>query len=154
MIPIKQNIYEKRLVNRLKTFWDRVKDENGIPLYSKFNYGSLHDIMDSCMTIRVITSGKAKIYHCDYVGDLLKVAFGKELEGRYFSSYDSSGTLNRQFLKLLDYAVDNADFVLSEGQFVNKKSEVVKYRDCVMPFRNHKNQVHMVVIGVSWRVFS
>lgn len=153
MIPEHSNIYDRRLVDRLKKYWDRMKGTETAPIFSRFNGNAIQDVWDCCLSIKVVKSGKIKIYQCQEVGQKLKVAFGKELKGKYFTSFDGGGTLNKGFLKFLDYSVDVKEFVVSQGQFVNSKSKVVKYRDCIMPFVDLKGEIKLLIVGVSWRSF-
>jgi hypothetical protein len=146
-------IYEKRLVNRLKGYWDRINDENDVPLSSKFNGGSISDMWESCLTFKVTYAGNTKIYHCDHVGRMLQDGFGKDLKGRYFSSYDMNRSISRDFVQILDKVIESRQFVVSQGQFVNFRDKIVKFRDCIMPFKDFSGNVKLIVVGVSWRSF-
>ncbi|MDX1949257.1 MAG: hypothetical protein SFT90_02005 [Rickettsiales bacterium] len=149
-----ENISERRLVNRLKSYWDNLRENAETPLFQKFNQNSIIDMWDNCMHFQAnATSQRKKIYQCKHIGKNLTIAFGKELKDRYVSSYDKRILPGSNLAEAMDNACDNRVFVLSSGQFVNKGNIVIKYRDCIMPFCNIDDTITDLVIGISWKSF-
>jgi hypothetical protein len=130
-----------------------VAEEGDVPLIQKFSSNSIMDMWENCLAFRVTIKGDSKIYQCEHVGRSLSEAYGNDLKFKYFSSYERDLSLSREFIKALDEAVDKRQFTLSQGQFINYKNKVVKYRDCIMPLKDISGEIRMVVAGVSWRVF-
>lgn len=153
MLSVNENVYEKRMVVRLQAFWDRMRGQNDVPLSTGFSGNALEDIWQSCLTIKVTTTKEKNLYFCEHVGSQLKQALGKDLKDKYFSSYETGGIVGRDFIKVLDESISTKKCVVSQGQFINPQSKVVKYRDCILPFKNNDNQIDMLIIGISWRSF-
>lgn len=144
---------ERRLVNRLKNYWDMLRGESDIPNFAKFNSAQIADMWQNCMSFSVtLTAGRKKMYQCNFVGENVSAGFGKDLKDRYVSSHDKRILPGANLTEAMDDAVDNRLFVLSAGQFVNFQNKIVKYRDCIMPFGDDNN-VTNVVVGISWKAF-
>ncbi len=155
MLNNTENISERRLVNRLKSYWDSLREEADTPLFQKFNQNSIIDMWENCMHFQATaTTQRKKIYQCKFVGKNLISAFGKELKDRYVSSYDKRILPGSNLAEAMDNSCDNRVFVLSSGQFVNNENKIVKYRDCIMPFSNFDDNITDLIIGISWRSFN
>lgn len=145
---------ERRLVVRLKNYWDSLLEDNTkIPSFTKFNSSFIHDMWDNCMHFEISGKEKQKLYRCEYVGKNLVEGFGKDLESKYISSYDKRLMPGANLLSFMDESVDKIDFVLSQGQFVNHNNKIVKYRNCILPFCDHEDRVKHLIVGLSWRAF-
>lgn len=145
---------ERRMVNRLKSYWESLRKQNELPIFEHFNQNSVADMWDSCLSFNVTSSsGGKKMYQCNFVGNDLNKAFGKDLKDRYVSSADKRVLPGANLMESLDNSVDSKVFVLSAGQFVNSDHKIVKYRDCVMPFTNFEGTVTNLVVGISWKAF-
>lgn len=144
---------ERRLVARLKNYWDNIREDEGVPNIGKFNINSVQDIWGNCMLFDISSGGTKKVYQCSHVGDLLVEGFGKDLKNRYVSSYDKRLMPGSNLLEFMDESVNKKDFILSQGQFVNHKDKIVKYRNCILPFVNSAGTIRHLVIGLSWRAF-
>src|SRR5690606_33092749 len=127
-------IYEQRLVNRLKQYWENAKGEDDIPLSMKFNGSFIQDIIENCITVKVTNANGVNTYQVSHFGRNLKGAFDEDLSDKYFSMQVSGKTINKQFITYLDKAVETKEIVNSEGSFIGGKGKVIKYRDCIMPF--------------------
>jgi hypothetical protein len=148
-----ESIYEKRLVNRLQMYWDRARGQENVPFSNEFSGSQLQDVWQSCIQIKVTTTGEKNLYYCEFMGSSLKQPLGKDLKDKYFSSVETGGMVSREFIKVLDQSVMDKKFITSQGQFINSQSKVVKYRDCVMPFKDLEGKIDMLVVGLSWRTF-
>lgn len=147
-------VSEKRLVNRLHKFWQMMKQEDEeIPEFSKFNQNKIADMWENCVLFSVVNDGLVKMYHCEYVGLNLKSAFGKDLTGKYTNSKNQYEPPGRKFIEYLDKCLADKEFIMSQGSFVNDEDRIVKYRDCIMPFRSYDGKITHIVAGVSWKAF-
>ena len=153
---IKMNfVSERRLVNRLHQYWLSLKSEDeDIPKFSKFNESKIEDMWHTCVLFSVEGSGKQPIFKLQNMGDSLSEAFIDDLKNRYFSIRDKSILPGSNFAESMEIAVRTREFIKSEGQFINPKNKIVKYRDCILPFSNAENQVSNLIIGLSWRTIN
>ncbi|HCR85606.1 MAG TPA: hypothetical protein DIV86_02900 [Alphaproteobacteria bacterium] len=147
-------VHEKRLVNRLKNYWDNIKPENSVPEYNRFNKNFIADMWENCMLFYVINNGDQKLYHCEHVGSQLTISFGNELKDAYVSSRNKLLLPGANLMKYMDIALSKKDFIMSSGQFVNYKNKIVKYRDCILPFTDNNSNISYLIVGISWREFN
>jgi PAS domain len=148
-----ENIQNQRLVNRLRAYWDMIKEPEDVPHISKFNRNAIVDIWENCLLIKATGTGVSRMYNIEVTGNLLTTALGGDLRGKYFSTNIGGELFSRDFVAVLDSSIERKSFMISEGSFVNKAGKKVKYRDCVLPFKDSKGEVTSLVVGISWRAF-
>lgn len=146
-------VSERRLVNRLKGFWDMAKGAEELPPYNKFNKGSIDDLWNNCILVSVNSSSKQIMYKYEHVGKSAIEAFGKDLTGVYASSYEKSLLHGSNLLKYLDKSIEERSFLVSQGQFVNAEDKIIKFRDCILPFADGGGNISHLLVGLSWRSF-
>lgn len=147
-------VSEKRLVNRLKNYWDLLRGQEPIPEYVKFNHGAIAEMWSNCIVVSVNNpNSKQKIYRYEHMGPSASEAFGKNLTGVYASSYEKSLMPGSNLMSYIDKTVDERSFLISQGQFVNMENKIVKFRDCMLPFVDLHNNINYVLVGLSWRAF-
>jgi hypothetical protein len=88
--------------------------------------------------------------HC---GTSISEAIGKNLTGQTMNT-GMKFFPGAKILKRINEVMtqDSPTPLLDDGQFVNDKGKVVKYRACLLAFGTNDVVTH-VVIGVSWRSF-
>jgi len=153
MLSQTENIQEHRLVNRLRSYWDRLRETDDLPNILKFNKGNISDIWENCLLIKLVSDGTNKVYNVEYTGRELLSAVGSDLKGKYFSAAGSNDLFSRELISALNNSIEKKEFTLSEGTFPNNKGKIVKYRDCIMPFKDGKGEISVLVVGISWRAF-
>ena len=146
-------VNERRLVIRLQSYWDTIRQQDPLPDFNKFNQNSIPDIWDSCMLFKVSDAGNKKMYQCAYVGRQLIEGFGKDLENRYVSLHDKRMLPGSNIVEFLEKTIESKSVMLSQGQFVNHQNKIVKYRDCILPFSDRTGKIKQLVVGISWRAF-
>lgn len=144
---------ENRLTTRLITYWERIRKEENLPEIGRLNPAALDDVWPFCFRLTVEKSTQAaKTYRYDYVGTKITEIYGKNLTGQYATAQLKS-IPGASVLKRMDELVLTGKPLEDEGQFINEKSKIVKYRACLLPFGTEKNGVTQIVAGLSWKVF-
>lgn len=146
-------VHEKRLVNRLQAYWESLREGEHLPAFSKFNQNYVADMWESCLLFYVSHNGEQKLYHCESVGKQLTLGFGHDLKDIYISSRNKMVLPGANLMQYMDKAITDKSFVMSSGQFINYRNKVVKYRDCILPFIDHSENITHLIIGISWREF-
>ncbi len=143
---------EKRLIDRMTGYWERLKGDNELPPFQKFNNSAIADIWSHCFVVDVDERGGVKNYVYEYVGESIVNAYGKNPAGDRMSSkmHDVPGGT---IVTKIDNCVDGKQIVVEQGQFINQKSKIVKYRSCMLPFGKANGTVTHIVTGLSWREF-
>lgn len=145
---------ENRLTVRLINYWNQLKGVAFLPYYSQFNPAPVSDLMESCFVLEIMPSaGSQPMYRYDYCGQAIKNVLGKDLTGQMLTTSMRLFPGARIIKRIDEVARMEAEIpLLDEGQFVNDKSKIIKYRACMVAFGKEGTVSH-ILIGVSWREF-
>ena len=147
-------MFEKRLTERLMVYYNKLKPRNDLPDFRKFNSEVVGDLWHKCFTLKVqpYSENVAKTYVCEFLGEEIQKAYGKDFTGAYIDkmSHDFPG---KTVIGALDKAVDEKKYQFIEGQVINQKNNIIKYRNIVLPF-GKDGKVENLLVGVSYREFS
>lgn len=143
---------EKRLSARLLSYWDRVRKDDDVPDFRKFNTGAVEDIWSHCFHVSVASQAKKPVYKYEYMGPAIAEAYGRNLTGVIVDQ------ATRQFPgkvihKRFNEIVRSATPLHDEGHFINDNGSIVKYRACILPFGTPKRGITDIVVGLSCRSF-
>jgi hypothetical protein len=145
-------MYEKRLTTRLTNYWQKINNGE-LPLKQSFNSAAISDVWDSCLMVAIHPSGGGKYsYKYDYVGSQLIAALGKDVTGLQVLARQQDFP-GGKILEKIDDMLTNPVPMTDEGQFINDKHKIVKYRSCLLPLGNAQKLVTHVVAGMSWKAF-
>lgn len=149
-----KHVTEKRLVDRLSGYWERLPSETGsLPNVNSFNRGAVQDVWPFCMRLQVKTNGALTTFLCEDMGEEVKRIYGKNLTKQPLSTLfkDLPGVqIIKQFEDMLP---EIGQPMKAGGQFVGTGSKIVKYRSCALPFSSNKIDVTHAIIGLSWQEF-
>jgi hypothetical protein len=143
---------DKRLTNRLIQYWEKLRTQQPLPAWERFNPGVVDDIWKNCCVWRAEGSEDMPTYTYDYVGASVRSALGVDATGVVFNSHFRNFPGARIVYKI-DEIVKSQTPMLDESQFVNQQNKIVKYRSCLLPFGNKKGRVTHVMLGLSWHAF-
>ena len=143
---------EARLNDRLTSYWNMLRKEEPLPEFVRFNVAAIEDLWSQCVlfTVQPSAAGQPASVNFYQVGEKVKALYGN-VAGR------SVNTAQRHFqgasiVQRVGEVISSPAPLFDEGQFVNDKSKVVKYRSCLLPFGTKEKVTH-VVAGLSWREF-
>ncbi len=85
------------------------------------------------------------------LGDKAKDIYGGDMSGRtmYPTMKHFQGA---SIVRRVDDIIATPKALYDEGQFVNERSKIVKYRSCLLPFGKEGKVTH-ILAGLSWREF-
>lgn len=146
-----EQIPEKRMTTRLQNYWEKLKSDQIMPDFKRFNCDALNDVWGQCFVVQV-TQIDPIMYQVEHVGQSVQEMFGQSLTGKMLSASIQS-IPGATIIGDIDECVNHAEVVYRQGTFVNQKSKVVKYRSTMLPFSQTGEVVDNVVIGLSWRSF-
>lgn len=153
---------EKRFVSRLSNYWERLRltnqweatrEQRILPDYARFNTASIEDIWQNCILLREQSKAPEgeKIYVYSHIGNKLKDNLPLQLINQPVNSRMRDIFAAAAVTDQASEAVKNKKPIEDFGQFINKKSKLVKYRSCLLPFGTEDGDVTHIVIGVTWR---
>jgi hypothetical protein len=144
---------EKRLSNRVITYWEKLKgDKDQLPEMARFRSSMLEEVWDRCLKVRVdFKDGRPK-FEFEHVGDDVTKAMGKKLKDQVslgVTNVPGGRILNRVSLLLPNIKGPMMD----QGELMNEKEQMVKYRSCILPFGNKNGELTHVIVALSWRIY-
>lgn len=143
---------ERRLPMRLMTYWKRLHTERGLPEIRKFNPHAIEDVWPHCIKLLITEVNEKRTYKYEFMGKHIIEAFGKDMTGLQVSP-NIRNVPGTGIIKRLDAAIPLREPVMEQGQFINDKDKLIKYRSCILPFGSNKYDITHVVLGLSWREF-
>ncbi len=144
---------QQRLTERLISQWRIWRENDNCPDISKLNKAALADIWESCLLIKAqpgSDSGALRYQYMDVGSNALKI-FKENPIGLYFTPSQKVMPAAR-LMRRLEELTPQSEPLMDDGQFVNEKSRVVKFRSCLVPFGT-PTQITHVIVGLSWREY-
>lgn len=144
---------EKRLVERLKQYWNTLKGEAIVPDLRRFNSDVISDLWPRCLMLEVVhnTANKAALYTYESMGADIIRAYGNDLTGHYVNVHMHNFP-GWQVLKSIDDMLIDPKPHESEGSFISDAHKAIKYRAIILPFGN-ANRITHALVGLSWKEF-
>jgi hypothetical protein len=142
---------QQRIIDRLTTQWNLLKEGEEIPDFSKLNKAALADIWPHCLVIKThpkVEDAQAS-YQYSEIGSMAETLFKENPVGQYFSPNVKVSQIARLVRRISELSATSTPLT-DEGQFINDANRVVKFRTCLLPFSTASRLSH-IVIGVSWR---
>lgn len=147
-------VHEQRITSRLINYWESIKGQDQIPPYAKINPGNLEELWHNCLALKAEPGAAGEtLYVYTHCGPEIAKAIGQNLTGKRMSA-NMKFLPGAKILKRIDEvtALTPPSPLLDEGQFVNDKNQIIKYRACLLAF-GMPGSISHVVAGVSWRAF-
>jgi len=141
---------ELRLIERLTSYWNLLRKEQPVPEFAQFNISAIEDIWAQCVLFTV-QPGVPPAVNFFNVGEKAKALYG-DMAGRTLQTNQKHFPGAAVMRKMGDVVATPAP-VYDEGQFVNTRSKVVKFRSCLLPFGGRDGRITHIVAGLSWREF-
>lgn len=143
----------QRLTDRLVSYWNIIRKESLMPEFAHFNKSALDDIWQQCIlfTIQPTAEYASPMVNFYTVGEKVKSLYTRDMTGQTITA----GQKHFQGAALVKKVADviaKPEPLFDQGQFVNERSKIVKYRSCMLPFGTNTKVTH-IVVGLSWREF-
>jgi hypothetical protein len=143
----------QRLTDRLVNYWNLIRKEAPMPEFSHFNKSAVDDIWQQCMlfTVQPTAEGAAPVVNFYAVGEKVRALYTRDMTGQSITA-GQKHFQGAALVKRIGDVIGKPEPLFDQGQFVNERSKIVKYRSCMLPFGAEGKVTH-VVIGLSWREF-
>lgn len=143
---------EHRLTDRLTSYWTLIKRDLPMPDFAQFNISALSDIWQQCIlfTVNPSAPGQSTSVNFYMLGEKTKALYG-DMAGRSMHA-GVKHYQNASIVRRMDDMIAAPQIMYDEGQFVNDRGKIVKYRSCLLPFGREGKVTH-ILAGLSWREF-
>jgi hypothetical protein len=145
-------MHEQRLSTRMVTMWDKLAELTPPPMFAQFNKNAISDIWQQCAVLKIEPKGaQSDIYEMtiDFLGDLAKKLLPDYRAGQRITTK----TMNLQAKKYfadIGQVITNCETLVNSGAVIGTNSKMVKYRVCLLPFKDKNDTVTYIVVGFSW----
>ncbi len=147
-------MYEQRLTERLIRYWTTLRKEEALPNFAQFNQGAIGELWLNCLVFSAQPSvTDKKLFRVLSVGQNVSQLFGEDMVGKDASKPALRAFGGGKIAGEIEQSALACAVVECEGQFVNPRNKVVKYRACLLPFASTTQSVSHIVAGISWREF-
>ncbi len=136
----------KRLEDFLISYWENLSTDS-TPVESDIDAEILSPIWADCFLVRKV---KEK-WKYDYLGENLIDAYGSDIDGGEADILISTGANKAK--EAFDKAISKKKPVFDSGEFTNLNSQIIKYRQLLLPFQGEDGEVKYVLGGMRWKAF-
>ncbi len=144
---------DHRLTDRLTNYWNLIRKESVMPEFAHFNHSAISDIWQQCIlfTVQAATSSTPHSVNFYMMGERAKAMYSSDMSGR--TMYPGMNHFQgASIVRRVEDIINAPQAVYDQGQFVNERSKVVKYRSCLLPFGKDGKVTH-ILAGLSWGEF-
>ena len=141
----------RRMTDRITHYWERLRKEEALPPANKFNPAAIEDIWTYCVLCKLEPGvGEQSLYVVERAGDKITALMEENLLGARLNPLQKHAKA-AVLVQLADAACASLKPEYGEGQFINARHKVVKYRSCCLPLGTR--EVSHVVTVMGWREF-
>lgn len=140
----------KRMHQRVRAYWDSLKDNRRFPRESEINPAAIADVWDDCFLVDMRKGSSMKGFHYEYMGVHLLKAYGVDLSS--IERCDASlmphcAVMLRQF----DEVAESGEPAMHEAEFENVERLRIKYRCCLLPLGG--DHVDYILGCMRWKAY-
>lgn len=139
---------ERRISNRLISYWNEIRNDSLLPKESDVDPSALQDVWDNCFLIKVQTDNSHSNFVFEFLGKNLIDAYGQDITGQQFSSSLARG--NRNVLSAVMEVMRTHQPVVHEMEYDNEIGDLVKYRMCLLPLTGSDGYMQYILGGMRW----
>ncbi len=129
-----------------------MKGIHQVPLEQSINMEYLSELWDYCFVIRIDDAKRDSKYDYSYIGEKIIEAYQGELSHEDMELIPLISPLIEKINKQLEHVVERKRPLISENMFVNTLTQLVKYRQCLLPFSDNGETVDMIFGGMRYKI--
>lgn len=142
----KKILKDKRITSIILSHWEELRGNRLFPSEDQLNADILESVLDNCYVVDAKEIENSEKYKYKYIGQNIIDAYASDLT----SNPNSDDPLSHRN-KILT-VIETKRPIIEEGKFVNKKGQLVKYRQCLIPLGKQDNMVESVLGGLRFLI--
>ena len=143
---------QNRINEKLRAYWDKLRDEKAFPSERNFNPSDIEDIWDSCFLVHVADAKIHGGYRYAYLGQHLIEAFGDNYTDREVSAKLIDPNTS-PIAKHFEQVTKTQAPIVVDDEFTDKSGMVIKYRSCMLPLGEAPAPANYIIGGIKWKAF-
>ena len=146
------NLKYRRITDILLKHWETLKGSKALPFERDIDSEVLKEVWDCCFLLQVRDMIEHDSYNYTFLGDAIREAY----TGRMLQEDDASPLIQPVASKLhrhFQQVVETKEPLIHQGNFTNAEGNLVKYRQCLLPFAHEGESVDAILGGMRFRVF-
>lgn len=142
---------ERRLVKRLRIYWERIKRDREVPHFKTFNPVAVSNLWKDCFHVSVHQERGKITFVYRYIGENLNEIIGQQHLNAHINAQMPFIPIKHVFITMNEmFRLESFECAEHGGNFVDQHSHVIKYRSCILPFGVSKDNITDFIVGVSW----
>ena len=140
---------ERRISERLLSLWEELRGDRPIPLERDLDIQRLSDYWESCFIVEITRREDERDYKYSYLGESIIAAYGDDLTGKEVYNHLIAPYTQMLLLKF-ETVVGDLATVTDEAEFMNLKSKLIRYRQCLVPLGGSDGHVGFILGTMTW----
>lgn len=145
--------FNRRITEHLLRYWLRLRGARPFPQEKELNPDTLAESWDSCFLVKLTDRASYGGYRYIYMGKDLLEAFGTDV-----TREDADMLVSLPSMRVtakFDQTVALRKPLIDEGEFVNAKKIIIKYRQILLPMaaNDAPGQIAYLFGGMRWKGF-
>ncbi len=139
-----------RIEDILLSYWKDLAKESkeDVPHEEQINYKQIANVWDDCF-LALITPNRG--YRYEYLGKNLIEAYGEDMSELGVENIISPSA--HETVIKFDDVISKRHTVIDENEFTNSNGCLIKYRQILLPFVNHSDDVTYILGGMRWKLY-
>ena len=152
-MPIIDPASKRRIPDILMTYWEGLKAGRAFPAEDDLNPDDMEKegFWKDAFLIHTSEIAKRQEYQFAYLGSAIQQAYGEDLTGIYARSFASPSAAS--LADIYFEVIATRKPVTDEGEFVNARNMVVRYRQCLVPLGKSGNKVDAILGAMRYRLY-
>lgn len=147
------NEFNRRVTEHLLRYWLRLRGPRPFPQEKEINPDDIKQSWESCFLVKLTSHASHGGYRYQYMGKDLFGAFGEDVtrsDAEMLVSLNSMRVVSK-----FDQAVALRKPLVDEGEFVNAKKVLIKYRQILLPMASNDDPSELQYLfgGMRWKGF-
>lgn len=142
---------EKRITVKLKKYWNFLRDERPFPSEIEIVPSNIADVWPSCFVIKASNNERTEDFEYKYFGKNLAEVFVTDLTGSKAIAIKIPEA--RHFIEKYEQVLAYKRPVMDEGEITLSETQIIKYRQILLPFGDDGINVTSILGGMSYKVF-
>ncbi|MEI7669077.1 MAG: PAS domain-containing protein [Pseudomonadota bacterium] len=143
----------KRINEKLQNYWEKLRGKRLYPEESEINPDEIKDIWEDCFLLNIKDDEIKHGYKYTYLGNNLIEAFGGDITFDGITNHLLDTSYN-PLIKSFESVSKNGIPIIDSSEFKNKNNMLIKYRSCIFPLGDSKNNnINFLIGAMKWKAF-
>ncbi|MFN7039511.1 MAG: hypothetical protein ACK4OM_08130 [Alphaproteobacteria bacterium] len=137
---------ERRHTVQLINYWKNLKIDSPLPVIESMDSHLLSNYWFNSMVLFSNKDFPNNNFHIEYIGKEITSLIKNNIIGKNESNFEPINKIKNNF----NHIVQKASIIVDQGEFIDSDFNTHKYRSCLLPFGQSKNNITHFVMYLSY----